>query len=107
MPRRNRPSSSRAGRAGEGPGHGDPEEDDLDRLLAGWRRTESRGGASWTVQPISAARALKEYVCPGCGRTIGTGVAHLVAWRADSVLGEEAGLAERRHWHNGCWTRGA
>jgi hypothetical protein len=82
----------------------EPDPDDsLDRLLAGWKRTELRRGVEWTVQPVSAAKAMKEYTCPGCGRTIGTGVAHLVAWRADGVLGDAADLAARRHWHSHCW----
>lgn len=82
----------------------EPDGDDgLDRLLAGWKRTETRRGAQWWVQPISAARALKDYTCPGCGRTVAAGVAHLVVWRSDGVLGEAADLAGRRHWHTHCW----
>lgn len=78
-------------------------EDSFDRLIAGWKRTEVRRGAEWTVQPVSAAQAQKEYVCPGCGRGIAPGTAHLVAWRADGVLGDAADLAARRHWHTHCW----
>jgi hypothetical protein len=55
------------------------------------------------VQPVSAAQALKEYVCPGCGRVVAPGAAHVVVWRADGVLGDAADLAARRHWHTGCW----
>jgi hypothetical protein len=80
----------------------DPD-DSFDRLLAGWKRNETRRGGEWTVQPVSAAQAQKEYVCPGCGRGIVTGTAHLVAWRADGVLGDAADLAARRHWHTHCW----
>lgn len=78
-------------------------EDSLDRLLASWKRTEVRRGAQWTVQPVSAAQALKEYICPGCGRTVAPDTAHLVVWRADGVLGDAADLAARRHWHTHCW----
>ncbi|MDD7929768.1 hypothetical protein [Microbacterium thalli] len=81
----------------------DPPDDSLERLLSGWKRSETRRGAEWTVQPISAVQAQKTYVCPGCGRQIGVGVAHLVAWRADGVLGDAADLAARRHWHSACW----
>lgn len=80
--------------------------DSFDRLLAGWKRTETRGGAQWTVQPISGAQAQKEYTCPGCGRRVGVGVAHVVVWRADGVLGDAADLAGRRHWHTACWRIG-
>lgn len=82
----------------------DPRGDDsFERLLAGWKRTEVRRGVEWTVQPVSAAQAVKNYTCPGCGTQIEAGVAHLVAWRADGVLGEAADLAARRHWHPHCW----
>lgn len=96
MPRSNRPRGRNGGRREEEP-------DGLDRLLAGWRRTETRRGSEWNVQPVSAAQAQKTYVCPGCGRDILPGTAHLVAWRADGVLGDEADLAARRHWHESCW----
>jgi hypothetical protein len=81
----------------------DPDDGSFDRLLAGWKRTESRRGAQWTVQPVSASQAVKEYTCPGCARAIAPGTAHVVAWRADGVLGDAADLAARRHWHSACW----
>lgn len=96
MPRSNRPRRS-------GGGSADREESDLSSLLQGWKRTEVRRGVTWSVQPISAARAQKDYVCPGCGGTIDAGVAHVVAWRADGPLGDAADLAARRHWHLHCW----
>ncbi|WP_348787511.1 hypothetical protein [Leifsonia sp. NPDC080035] len=96
MPRSNRPRSRQGGR-------GDEEENGLDRLLSGWRRTEVRRGIEWNVQPVSSLQAQKSYVCPGCGREIAPGVSHLVAWRADGVLGDAADLAARRHWHESCW----
>lgn len=81
-------------------------DDSLDRLIAGWKRTEVRRGAEWTVQPISAAQAQKPYSCPGCGGTVAPGTAHVVVWRADGVLGDAADLAARRHWHAHCWRIG-
>ena len=39
----------------------------------------------------------------GAGAPSQPGVAHLVAWRADGVLGDQADLAARRHWHTHCW----
>jgi hypothetical protein len=95
MPRSNRPRTRRGGPA-------EPEPD-LTHLLAGWRRTEVRRGTLWNVQPVSAAQAVKTYLCPGCNLEIEPGVAHLVAWRADGVLGDAADLAARRHWHQHCW----
>ncbi|MBS1674955.1 MAG: hypothetical protein JSS74_13450 [Actinobacteria bacterium] len=82
-----------------------PREDSLDRLIAGWKRTETRGGGEWYVQPLSAVQAQKDYICPGCRGVVPTGTAHLVVWRADGVLGDAADLAARRHWHSGCWKR--
>ncbi len=84
----------------------DPDHDSLDRLLSGWKRTEVRRGVTWTVQPVSAASAQKSYTCPGCGREVTPGTAHVVAWRADGVLGDAADLAARRHWHTSCWRIG-
>lgn len=95
MPRSNRPR-------GRGPRGGENERP-LEALLTGWRRTEHRRGAVWNVQPVSAAQAVKSYVCPGCQGEIEPGSAHVVAWRADGVLGDAADLAARRHWHAHCW----
>jgi hypothetical protein len=81
----------------------EPDDEALDRLLSGWKRTETRRGVDWTVQPVSAAQALKSYVCPGCGRVVAPGTAHVVVWRADGVLGDQADLSRRRHWHTHCW----
>ncbi|MFT4136907.1 hypothetical protein [Microbacterium sp.] len=81
----------------------EPVDDSLDRLLSSWKREETRRGRRWTVQPVSAAQAAKPYTCPGCGREVAPGVAHVVVWRADGVLGDAADLAARRHWHTGCW----
>ena len=78
-------------------------DDSFQRLLAGWKRTETSQGREWTVQPVSAQQAVKEYVCPGCHRVIPPGTAHQVVWRADGVLGDAADLAARRHWHAHCW----
>jgi len=80
-----------------------PAEDSFARLLAGWKRTETRHGREWTVQPVSEQQALKVYTCPGCRGDIAVGTAHLVIWRADGIMGDAADLAARRHWHTHCW----
>ncbi|KAB1659563.1 hypothetical protein F8O01_04645 [Pseudoclavibacter chungangensis] len=98
MPRSNRPR-----RKGHGGRADDQDERGLERLRDGWRRTEVRSGVSWTVQPISAERATKPYTCPGCGGTVQPRTAHLVAWRAEGILGDDRALADRRHWHTHCW----
>ncbi|MDQ0743375.1 hypothetical protein QFZ62_000683 [Clavibacter sp. B3I6] len=95
MPRSNRPRGRRR--------PVDEDEDVLTRLLSGSQRTETRRGRVWKVQPVSAARALKVYRCPGCTLDIEPGHAHVVAWRADGMMGEESDLAARRHWHTHCW----
>jgi hypothetical protein len=81
----------------------EPEPLDVERILGGMRHTETRRDGLWNVQPQSAASAVKEYVCPGCGLGIPLATAHVVAWRADGLFGEEQDLAARRHWHTHCW----
>jgi len=81
----------------------DRDDGGLDRLIAGWRRTETRRGREFSVQPVSGARGEKTYTCPGCGGRIEPGTAHVVVWREDGVLGPAADLAARRHWHTHCW----
>jgi hypothetical protein len=95
MPRSNRPRSRRA--------REEAEEIDLARALGGAKRSETKRDGTWNVQPQSAASALKAYSCPGCGLEIAEGVAHVVAWRADGLFGEEQDLRARRHWHTNCW----
>lgn len=84
----------------------DGRDDAFERLLSGWKRTETRRGVEWTVQPVSAAQAQKAYSCPGCGREVPPATAHVVIWRADGILGDAADLAARRHWHTACWRIG-
>ncbi|MEJ6507749.1 MAG: hypothetical protein QNL53_06380 [Microbacteriaceae bacterium] len=81
----------------------EPEPLDIERLKTGFRRTESKRGYAYVVQPISESNAQKVYTCPGCNLAIEPGVAHLVAWRSDGIMGEQADVSERRHWHKHCW----
>jgi hypothetical protein len=94
MPRSNRPRGRRA-----------PVDDerDLSAALLGGRRTESKRDGEWVVQAIAAASAVKQYSCPGCTVPVAPGSAHVVAWRADAMLGDAHALSERRHWHSHCW----
>jgi hypothetical protein len=96
MPRSNRPRNRR------GPADGD-DAVDLNRVLFGAPRIESRRGVSWNVQSLSPTSASKTYLCPGCSLEITPGTAHIVAWRADGLMGEADDLAARRHWHTHCW----
>lgn len=80
---------------------------DLDRARGG-SRVERGPDGEWTVRSVSAAAATKAYLCPGCRQEIPPGTAHLVAWANEHLLGPDAALADRRHWHTGCWRhRGA
>lgn len=76
---------------------------DVGRIFAGARTTATKRDGLWTVQPMSAAAAAKSYVCPGCSGLIEAATAHVVVWRADSILGDDDALAQRRHWHRRCW----
>ncbi len=95
MPRSNRP---------RGRSRDEEPELDLSRALIGRHRVESRRDGDWNVQPLAASSAVKSYVCPGCGLTIEPGIAHMVAWKADGLMGAADDLAGRRHWHTHCWT---
>lgn len=75
---------------------------DLDRALGGSRRQSGPDG-EWLVRSVAGDSASKSYRCPGCDQLIPAGRAHVVAWPADSLLGREAALADRRHWHTPCW----
>jgi hypothetical protein len=94
MPRSNRPRGQR---------RDDDDDLDLNRVLAGRRRTVVKRDGEWNVQPIAAPSATKHYICPACGLDIAPGVAHTVTWRADGLMGEADDLAARRHWHLHCW----
>lgn len=96
MPRSNRPRGRRSDGASD-------ESLDLDRITAGLRRTVVKRSGTWSVQQVSAAAAQKVYLCPGCRLDVPPGQAHVVAWRADGIMGDEAALADRRHWHAHCW----
>jgi hypothetical protein len=95
MPRTNRPR--RRGQDDEAPAI------DLERALLGRLRTEVKRDGVWNVQPHGASAATKSYICPGCGLEIAPATAHVVAWRADGLMGEADDLAGRRHWHTHCW----
>jgi hypothetical protein len=96
VPRSNRSRRRRGGAT-------DPEPLDLARISAGMKRTEHKRSGTWMVQPSGAASAEKVYTCPGCAGTIAPGIAHVVVWRTDHFLGDDAALSERRHWHSRCW----
>ncbi|WP_414635489.1 hypothetical protein [Actinophytocola sp.] len=64
------------------------------------RRLESAADGEWIVQRVAGQWASKVYRCPGCDHEIRPGVAHLVAWPAT----ETGTVADRRHWHQGCWS---
>ena len=101
MPRSNRPR--RTGPSGGSLGGRDDDDLDLSRVLSGSRHSESKRDGLWNVQPVAPASAVKYYTCPGCGLDIAPGTPHLVAWRADGLMGEAEDLAARRHWHAHCW----
>ena len=95
MPRSNRPRGRRPGE--------DDDEFDLSRVFVGRLHSEQRRDGLWNVQPLTATNAVKTYICPGCGLDIAPGIAHVVAWRADGLMGEADDIAARRHWHSHCW----
>ena len=106
MPRSNRPRRSHGFEARGSKWTRGPKQDadaDLTRTRLGIPATEAAPDGVWAVRSISAGNAQKVYACPGCHRQVMPGVAHLVVWQEDALFGTEAGLRERRHWHNNCW----
>ncbi|MCC3273854.1 hypothetical protein MUK71_11065 [Arthrobacter zhangbolii] len=108
MPRSNRPRrvpspGSPAGRNARRKWASAPPEVDLERTRAGLPRHESGPDGEWSVRQITAQNAAKDYRCPGCGVLIPPGTAHLVVWQEDSLLGRQAAVEGRRHWHSHCW----
>ena len=60
----------------------------------------------WVVRQVTGSAATRAYRCPGCDQEIRPATPHVVAWPAfDDGDGrdEDAGLADRRHWHTACW----
>ncbi|ROR72080.1 hypothetical protein [Bogoriella caseilytica] len=72
--------------------------------LGGLTRSDrGPGGEDHRVRQVRGSD--KTYRCPGCDQMIAAGTPHVVAWPAEHLLGAEAALAERRHWHSPCWNR--
>jgi hypothetical protein len=62
----------------------------------------------WVVRQVTGSAATRAYRCPGCDHEIRPATPHVVAWPEQydaegDPLDDEAGLAERRHWHTACW----
>ncbi|GGK19087.1 hypothetical protein GCM10010124_09620 [Pilimelia terevasa] len=70
-----------------------------DRAWPGAATVETWAGGRWHVRTVPAPSAAKAYRCPGCDHEIAPGTPHVVAWPAD----DGGDLADRRHWHSGCW----
>ena len=67
----------------------------------------------WVVRQVTGSAATRAYRCPGCDHEIRPATPHVVAWprlrgaeqydAEGDPLDDDAGLAERRHWHTACW----
>lgn len=79
---------------------------DVERLSYGGARPVLRRGVEWFVRDVPALRAEKQYLCPECGLAIPVGQAHVVAWSAEHLFGDEAAMRDRRHYHSHCWRLG-
>ncbi|WP_182111641.1 MULTISPECIES: hypothetical protein [unclassified Actinotalea] len=91
----------RGRRSGKRPWGQDHPELDVDRVRGG-RRTESGSDGEWVVQRVTGSPG-RTYVCPGCRQDVPAGTPHVVVWRGDDLLGAEAAVEGRRHWHTACW----
>lgn len=97
------PRSNRPRRGGRRAPAARPAPLDVERALGSAPRRQGGDGREWFVRPVSGAGSTKTYRCPGCEQEIPPGVAHLVVWPADDLLGEDSAVADRRHWHRPCW----
>ena len=70
---------------------------DEERVRRGFQQVHSAADGEWSVRAV--AGGPKTYRCPGCDQEISPGVGHVVAWPSDG----RGDLADRRHWHTGCW----
>jgi hypothetical protein len=61
----------------------------------------------WVVRQVTGSASTRAYRCPGCDQQIRPATPHVVAWpasfREDDGTDDDAGLADRRHWHTACW----
>jgi hypothetical protein len=73
--------------------------------VGAFARVEVKADGEWMVQPMSAQAATKTYACPGCNRSFGPGVAHVVTWPRVAGIGSTSAVEDRRHWHTSCWAR--
>jgi hypothetical protein len=65
-------------------------------------------GHDYEVRPVTAARAVKTYRCPGCDHQIRAGTAHVVVWPTELRHGApQTRFEDRRHWHTPCWANRA
>ncbi|MFW3387041.1 UNVERIFIED_CONTAM: ATP/GTP-binding protein [Kocuria sp. CPCC 205274] len=109
MPRSNHSSRRRHGGPGSGPRaskwqRGAAQEPwSVERVLEPAPTVERSSDGDWLVRHVRPANAVKTYTCPGCGRSIPPGIAHLVVWQQDSLLGARSAFEDRRHWHERCW----
>jgi len=74
---------------------------DPDRLRAVPRTETGPDGEEYTVRQVRGSE--KSYRCPGCDQLITPGTEHVVAWRTEHLLGQQAAMDDRRHWHRSCW----
>jgi hypothetical protein len=64
-------------------------------------RTETKRGHRFEVRKCAESRST--YVCAGCQRIIPIGTITFAVIDLDHILGVEAGIDARRHWHLDCW----
>jgi hypothetical protein len=73
--------------------------------VGAFAHVEDKADGAWMVQPLSVQASTKTYLCPGCNRDFGPGVAHVVTWPQIASIGSSVAVDERRHWHTACWAR--
>ncbi|GHT82424.1 hypothetical protein FACS1894125_4910 [Actinomycetota bacterium] len=78
------------------------EEKPLNMVAAlGNTKTETKRGKTYTVRRTLEGSSV--YLCPGCNRSIAQGNPSWTVIERDHILGDQAAIDGRRHWHDGCW----
>lgn len=77
----------------------------LDPTVLRGIRTSEVGGDGLPYQVQTVGPSDRAFTCPGCGRQVGPGVEHIVAWPEEAPYGQQTGAEARRHWHTSCWRR--
>lgn len=71
--------------------------------IFGGEKVETKHGKDYSVRKTFEGSSI--YKCPYCNNTINYGETSLTVIEKNHILGDQAAIDERRHWHESCWKR--